>query len=383
MGLYLNHYVMPLAATSPGGVDIIVKTRREFERIAASHIKELLPAAEVTPAPMGYLGVVFVGGLGAERWRAAELIAQKIPEADRVLVVEEAVRAEPGDIERAAVEVARRYISPGDTFAIRTTRRGTHSFTSIDINVRVGAAVKEATGAEVDLEEPTKPIYVEIFQDTAAICTPATGEYRKMRRDKPLSLQNLRKVALGQFVYEGDEEAVRKMGERIGRAAQTFEVGELTVLLHKPVPAKTLRVFLDAVEEGIESRYQIQIKSYGRSVWRVPVYVYELYQYVRDRSGEPIVVTDPKGDYITHVKERLAELFRSKRVNILIGAREGVPPGVFRFASLVVDLVPEVTIATDFVIPSIAIAIVAALEEAGALPKYAGKRRRAPMQDKE
>lgn len=374
---------MPSATTNPSDVDIIVKTRKEFERIATSLIKELLPGAEVTPAPMGYLGVVFVGGLGAGKWRAAELIARKIPETDRVLVVEEAVKAEPGEIERAAVEVAKRYITPGDTFAIRTTRRGTHSFTSIDINVRVGAAVKEATGAEVDLEEPTKPIYVEIFQNTAAICTPATGEYRKMRRDKPLTSQSLRKVALGQFVYEGNEEAVKKIGERIGRAAQTFEVGELTVLLHKPVPAKTLRAFLEALEEGIESRYQIQIKSYGRSVWKVPINVYELYQYVRDRSDEPIIVTDPKGDYITHVKEKLAELFRSERVNILVGAREGVPPGVFRFASLVVDLVPEVTIATDFVLPSIAIAIVAALEEAGALPKYAGKRRKAPMQDKE
>ncbi|MCC6032397.1 MAG: SPOUT family RNA methylase, partial [Pyrobaculum sp.] len=87
-------------------------------------------------------------------------------------------------------------------------------------------------------------------------------------------------------------------------------------------------------------------------------------------------VTDPKGDYITHVKEKLAELFTRGRVNILIGSREGVPPGVFRFASLVVDLVPEVTIATDFVIPSLAIALAAALEETGVLPRYVGRRRK-------
>jgi len=358
-------------------IDLIIKTRRGFESVATSHIKELLgEGAEVVPAPMGYLGIVFVKGVGVGKWKAAELIAEKVPEADRVLVVEGVARADLAEIEKVAVEVAKRFIQSGDTFAIRTTRRGSHSFTSIDVNVRVGAAVKEATGAEVDLEEPAKPLYVEIFQDVAAVCVPFTKEYRKLRRDKPLPLQVFRKVAIGQFVYEGDEEAVRKMGERIGRAVQTFEMGELTILLHKPVDAKSLKVFLDAVEAGIESRYQIQTRSYGRPVWKVPVYVYELYQYVRSREGEPIVVTDPKGDYITHVKDKLAELFQRERVNILIGSREGIPPGVFRFASLVVDLVPEVTIATDFVVPSLAIALASALEEAGALPRYVGKRRK-------
>ena len=361
--------------SSLSGVDLIIKTRRGFEIVASSYIKELLgPGAEVTPAPRGYLGVVFAKGV--DKWKAAELIAEKVPEADRVLVVEGIAKAELEDIVKTAVEVARRYIQSGDTFAIRTTRRGSHSFTSIDVNVRAGAAVKETTGAEVDLEEPTKPLYIEIFQDSAAICVPATKEYRKLRRDKPLPLQIFRRVAIGQFVYEGDEEAVRKMGERIGRAVQTFEVGELTVLLHKSIPSKTLKTFLEAVDTGIESRYQIQSRSYGRPVWKVPVYVYELYQYVRSREGEPVVVTDPKGDYITHVKEKLAELFTRGRVNILIGSREGVPPGVFRFASLVVDLVPEVTIATDFVIPSLAIALAAALEETGVLPRYVGRRRK-------
>ncbi|ABP51208.1 MAG: SPOUT family RNA methylase [Pyrobaculum arsenaticum] len=358
-------------------MDVIVKTRRGFEKIAASHIGEVLgPGAEVEPAPFGYLGIVFVKAPGSDKWALAQLIAQKVPEADRVLVVEKLVPADPAEIEKAAVEVAKRYINPDDTFAIRTTRRGSHTFSSIDINVRVGAAVKEVTGANVDLEEPTKPLYVEIFQDTAAVCIPATGEYRKLRRDKPLALGYLRKVALGQFVYEGDEEAVRKMGERIGRAVQTFEVGELVILLHKPIPARTLRLFAEAVEEGIESRYQIQTRSYGRPVWKVPVHVYELYQWVRDRAGEPLIVTDPKGDYVTHAKERLAELFKSGRVNVLIGAREGVPTGVFRFASLVIDLIPEVTIATDFVVPALAIGLISALEEAGTLPRYLGKRKK-------
>lgn len=132
-------------------MDLIIKTRRGFEKLAASYIKELVgEGAEVLPAPSGYLGIVVVKGLGEGKWKIAELIAEKVLEADRILVVEEVVKADIAEIEKAAVEVAKRYISPGDTFAIRTTRRGTHPFTSIDVNVRVGAAVKEATGAEVD-----------------------------------------------------------------------------------------------------------------------------------------------------------------------------------------------------------------------------------------
>lgn len=352
-------------------MDLIVKTRKNFEKLAALYIKEFLPEAEVIPTPRGYLGVIFVSNV--DKWKAAEMIIEKIPEADRVLIVEKVVEAKLDEIVKTVAEVAKSYISAGESFAIRTTRRGTHSFTSIDVNIRAGAVAREITGAEVDLEEPDKPIYVEIFQDIAAVCIPATREYRKLTRDKPLPLQFLRKIAVGQFIYEGDREAVRKMGERIGRAAQTFEIGELTILLHKPAAAETVKTFLEAVESGIESRYQIQVKSYGRSVWRVPVYVYELYQYVRNRAGEPIVVTDPKGAYITHVKEQLAQLFTQTRVNVLVGSREGVPPGVFRFASLVVDLVPEVTIATDFVLPSLAIAIVGMLEETGVLPRYIKK----------
>lgn len=355
-------------------MDLIIKTRKGMENITAQIVKEYLPNSQVSPAPLGYLGVVFVSNVG-DKYGAADLIARKVPEADRVLIVEKITRADLAEIEKVAVEIARGYIKSGDTFAIRTTRRGNHEFTSIDVNVRVGAAVKEATGAEVDLEEPSKPIYIEIFQDIAAVCIPATGEYRKLRRDKPLPLSYLRKIAIGQLIYEGDKEAVTKMGERIGRAAQTFEVAELTILLHKPVSASTVKTFLEAVEAGIESRYQIQTRSYGRLVHKVPVYIYELYQYVRDRQGEPIIVTDPKGDYLMHVKDKIAELFQHDRVNVLVGSREGIPPGIFRMASLVVDFIPEVTISTDFVIPSLAIAFSSALEEAGVLPRWRGKRR--------
>ncbi len=359
------------------GAHLIVKTQRGLEDVAASHIADVAASigvrATVRVRPMGYLGLVTVE-VDGDKWALAGKVADEVPEASRVLVVEAWVPARLDDIVRASVEVARGYVGPGDTFAVRTTRRGEHDFTSVDVNVGVGAAIREATGAEVDLERPSKPIYVEIFGGSAAICVPATPEYRKMDVGKPMPLAALRRVTIAQMIYEGPRDAVRNLAVRIGRAAQTFEVGELYAVHYRPLDGDTVRTFLEGLEEGIQSRYEVQRRSYGRPVHRVRVYVYDLYQFVRLRRGEPIVVTDPKGAYVSRVGERLADLYRRGRLNVLVGAREGIPTGVFRFADLVVDLIPQVTISTDYVIPSLAIALVSVLDEAGLLDRYRGKK---------
>ncbi|NPA23967.1 MAG: RNA-binding protein [Crenarchaeota archaeon] len=356
--------------------DLIVKVPKEMEKIAASHIEEVLRNHGFNPKVIvdtdRWLGIVFVSGLGDRKFEAAEIIKREVPEASHVLVAYKIVPARLQDICEAVREIASQVIKPGDTFAIRTNRRGKHDFTSVDVNVLAGKVVQEATGAEVDLECPSKAIYVEIFDDIAAICVvPGEEEYRKLRPGKPLPLPILRKMVIVQMPYTGPLEACRKMGERIGRAVQTFEIGELYVAHYRPVSARELVSFLEGVIEGIESRYDIQRRCYGRPVHKVPVSVYELFQYVREHKDEPIIVTDPKGEYVMHVKDKLAEIFKkSDRVHILVGAREGIPVGIFRFATLVVDLIPQVTISTDYAITSTVIGIVSALEEAGILEKY-------------
>ncbi len=356
--------------------DLIVKVPKEMEKIAASYIEEVLKSHNFNPQIIvntdRWLGIVFVGGLGDRKFEAADLIKQNVPEASHVLVVYRIVPARVEDICNAVREVALQVLRPGETFAIRTNRRGKHNFTSVDINILAGKAVQEATGAEVDLENPDKAIYVEIFDDVAAICVvPGTEEYRKLRPGKPLPLPVLRKITIVQMPYTGPLEACRKMGERIGRAVQTFEIGELYIAHYRPVNARELTSFLEGVLEGIESRYDIQRRCYGRPVHKVPVSVYELFQYVREHKDEPIIVTDPKGEYIMHVKDKLAEIFqKSKRVHVLVGAREGIPVGIFRFATLVIDLIPQVTISTDYAITSTIIGLVSALEESGVFEKY-------------
>ncbi len=357
-------------------IDIIVKTPKGIENIVASRIEEYLREnnipGEVTVDLERWLGIVFVRGLGDRKFEVADFIKREIPEASHVLTVEKVVPARLADICEAVKEIAKNVLREGETFAIRTTRRGKHDFSSIDVNVQAGKAVQEVTGADVDLEYPDKAFYIEIFDDVAAICVvPREEEYRKMIPGKPIALPILRKMVIVQMPYTGPLEACRKMGVRIGRAVQTFEIGELYIAHYKPVTAQELVTFLQGVQEGIESRYQIQKRSYGRPVHKVPVYVYDLYQYVRLHKDEPIIVTDPKGQYIMHVKDKLAEIFtKYDKVHILVGAREGIPVGIFRFATLVIDLIPQVTIATDYAITSTVIAIISALEEAGALEKY-------------
>ncbi len=360
-------------------LDLIVKTPKGLENIVASHVEEYLTGrgipGKVIPAPANMLGAVFICGVREHKHEVADFVKREIPEASHVLVVEKVVPARLDDICNAVAEIARQHITSSDTFAIRTVRRGEHNFTSIDVNVKAGKLVQDLTGAEVDLECPRKAVYVEIFHDLAAICiVSGEEEYRKMFPGKPLVLNYLRKIHIVQMPYTGSAEACRKMGVRIGRAAQTFEIGALYIAHYKPVSLDELLAFLQGVKEGIESRYQIQKRSYGRPVHRVPVYVYELYQYVREHRGEPIIVTDPKGHYIMHVKDKLAEIFSShEKVHVLIGAREGIPVGIFRFATLTVDLIPQVTIATDYAITSTVIAVIAALEEQGVLERYETK----------
>jgi len=67
------------------------------------------------------------------------------------------------EICEAAVEEARRVISGGESFAVRTRRVGEHEFSSRQVNEVVGAAILKAVlGARVDLETPQQEICVEV-----------------------------------------------------------------------------------------------------------------------------------------------------------------------------------------------------------------------------
>ncbi|ABM80293.1 SPOUT family RNA methylase [Hyperthermus butylicus] len=343
---------------------ILVKTVLGMERVAASYIAEIDPGAEVIPAPRGFKGLVLVRP-SRDKYKVAEELEKRIPEAEKIVVIEGCAPADPREIARVAAELAPQYISSNETFAVRTVRRGRHNFTSIDVNVVVGDAVRRATGARVNLRFPDKVVAVEIIADRAFIAFyPGSKEWKKMRPGKYPVYKLLRRIAIVQMPYLGPLDACKTMGVRIGREVQNFEVGELVIAPIGLVDALQLKTFLEGVFEGIESRYQVQVKSYGRQVYKVPVYVQDLYQLVRSRFNEPIIVFEPEGDPVSKRAKDLYELLRSgRRVNMLFGSREGIPEGVYRFANLVLDFAPGVTLSTEYAAAAAVIAVVSVVHD--------------------
>ena len=338
---------------------VLVKTPLGVEEIAASYIEELDPGAVVIASPRGFKGLVLVLP-SIDKHSLARMVSERVPEAEKILVGEACVEAsDPRVIAEAAAKVAPGFIGPGDSFAVRTVRRGRHGYTSIDVNVVVGDAVRRATGASVNLSWPDKVVAVEIIQDWAMIAFyPGTAEWKKKRPGKNPLYRLYQRISVVQMPYLGPLDACRVMGVRVGREVQNFEVGELVVAPIGLVDAGQLKTFLDGVLEGIESRYRVQAKSYSRKPHRVPVRVQDLYQLVRSRRREVIIVFEPEGEYVSRVADELYRLITSgRRVNLLFGSREGIPQGVYRFADLVVDIAPGITLSTEYAAAAALVAI--------------------------
>ncbi|NJE60981.1 SPOUT family RNA methylase [Thermococcus sp. 21S7] len=344
----------------------IVKTQRGMESVAANYIKESLPDARVWASPMGYYGLIIVE---TDEEKAAETILQ-IPEVERLIPVVVEVPAELEKIVESAEELAS-MINESETFAVKTKRRGKHRFTSMDVNRELGARIRELTNADVNLSWPDRVVQVEIIGDRAYISVVPGEEFRKFTPDKIDARKLFRKVTLIQMPYWGDYKACRSFGEKIGRAAQAFEVKELIIAPKEKMDAFELAEFINGVRVGQESRHRIQREAYPWKVEKVPVSVWDIYQVVRDkrRNKRLLIITDPKGPTLAEVKENLArDMFHAKEVVIFVGSREGIPRGLFRFADYIVDLAPYMTFATEHGIPAALVSLWEVYEE------YARKR---------
>ena len=343
---------------------ILIKTALGMERVVASGVEELNKELKAVPSPMGFKGLVLVYGCKDPRLDASE-IEKGVVEADRVLVIQAHAKAELKDMADKAAKLAKDHISENECFAVRTVRRGKHDFTSIDVNVVVGDAVRKITNACVNLDFPDKVVLVEIIDNEAFISIyPGSIEWKKMRPGKHPVLSLFKKIAVVQMPYLGPLDACRNMGIRVGREVQNFEVKELVAAPVGSVKARELYEFLSGIFEGIESRYNIQARSYHRRIERVQVYVQDLHQLVRDRRGEPIIVFEPEGEHISKLKDDLWETFkRNKRVNLLFGSRKGIPLGIYRYANFVIDIAPGLTLSTEYAAAAALIALATVLHE--------------------
>lgn len=350
---------MPVLPFDLRETNLIIKTLEGYEKVTARIIKESFPQVKVVPKPLNYTGLVLASSPSQEISRK---IKYAIPEAEKVFIVETCTDADLESIEKASLSLLKK-LEGSKSFAVKTTRRGKHPFTSVDVNVSVGAAIKEKLNIQVNLDFPEKVIFVEILNEYAFIGIADGTDFPKKK--KRFMVRNyFEKVSLVQIPYLGDIEVAREMGSRIGREVQTFEVGELVIAPIGRVNGKELSAFLDGVFVGINSRYCIQKRVYPFKPREVKVSVQNLYELIRERSDEPIIVFEPEGKMLTEVSEELAEkVIKNKRTNFLIGARRGIPSGIFRFADLVIDLCPGITIATDLAAASALMGLAFSLEE--------------------
>ncbi len=341
---------------------IIVKTLLDNEKTVASRIKELIPYLDADPLPEGFKGLVLVEGCKKPD-EELKLLLENIPEIERGYKVLGTSTASLEDIVETVTRIAAPVIDSGKCFAVRTVRRGRHEFTSIDVNVAVGAALKEETGACVDLEYPDVVVGVEIIKDKAYITLyPGSSILHKYGKNKKMLHKLMGKISVVQMPYIAEPEVSYKMGVRVGREVQNFEVKELVIAPIGVVEAYPLARFIEGVMEGINSRFTIQKKTYSRKPHRVNVRIADLYQLVRSRRNEPIIVLEPEGDYVSGQAEKLALITRrGKRINLLAGSREGIPLGVYRIADTVVDIAPGITLSTEFAVAAGLIAIATAI----------------------
>jgi len=333
--------------------------------VAASHVKDVLgdkgvDDIKIEVRPSGYLGLIIIHSDEIER-------VKEVPEIERAIPVITVCKADLGEITSRAEEIVKA-MGSFSSFAIRTTRRGRkHQFTSVDVNIRLGARIKELSGADVALDFPEKAVYVEIIDDTAYIgVLDGKEERKKYTPDKIDSRKLFKKVSIVQIPYLEDYTAAKEMGERIGRAAQSFEIKELVISPFGYVDAYQLSEFIKGVKRGLFSRLEIQKKSYDREVNAVNVLLQDLYQTVRDkkRKGNILIVTDPTGKQVSDIKDELGKDLRlAKEVVVFIGSRTGIPKGIFRFADYVIDLSPHITFATEHAIPAALIALIGVFGE--------------------
>lgn len=342
---------------------VIVKTLRNYENVVAQILKETFPEIEVLARPLNFSGLILVGGDVPAEDLARE-IKLRVPEVERALPARCYVPAELDVLAEAAKKITDELVG-AKSFAVNTVRRGRHNFTSIEVNVKVGTVVKDSTGLPVNLDYPDKIVFVEIIGPHAYLGIVNGREFpKKMRPGKFQVREYFKKVSIIQMPYLGDLEVSHEMGVRIGREVQTFEVGELVIAPIGAVRADELNAFLSGVFEGIESRYQAQFRSYPHKPRKTGVYVQNLYELVRERAKEPIIVFEPEGEPVSSVATKLAEfVIENERTNFLIGSREGIPVGIFRFANIVVDLCPSVTIATDLAAASALMALAFAVHQ--------------------
>ncbi len=86
----------------------------------------------------------------------------------KVVPLDAMVSAQLPDISRETVNLAKKKLKKGETFAVRCKRRG-FSMSSKEVERKIGTLIVETFENTVDLDDPDKIILIEIIDDKAGI----------------------------------------------------------------------------------------------------------------------------------------------------------------------------------------------------------------------
>lgn len=147
-----------------GEIGLKGRLRRKFEDLLISNIRRVLNFEGYEAKITREWGRIYI--LSDD-----EKIAERVAKVFGVVSTSIATETSPDieEIAHKAAEVGERTLDPSKSFAVRARRAGHHEFTSMDVARVAGAAIKERTGAKVDLTNPDVEIGIEVRESRALI----------------------------------------------------------------------------------------------------------------------------------------------------------------------------------------------------------------------
>lgn len=124
------------------------------------------------------------------RWRGVLLVRSKLTKEEalkslkkfettaifKVIPVERIVKSKKESIVEEAFKLARARINEGERFAVRCRRRGNWIKSSKEIEIELGARIKEGLDARVNLNNPDWYVWIEVLGRKTAISVIRPGE---------------------------------------------------------------------------------------------------------------------------------------------------------------------------------------------------------------
>jgi tRNA(Ser,Leu) C12 N-acetylase TAN1 len=148
----------------------VVTVSSGFEAQAKEEVQKIIPNAEVR-------SIFFKGNLLVKSNEDKDKIIATFRNAEtkyigRVYPVDSMIKISKGKesimkLYEALIRLGK--LQSGDKYLVRCRRRGSHSFSSNEVERELGALIGKATGATVNLRDPEKVVTVQIFQDIAFI----------------------------------------------------------------------------------------------------------------------------------------------------------------------------------------------------------------------